>query len=94
MFVPNAFTPDGDGVNDVLVVQGRGIKLVKSLKIFSRWGELVFEKTNFQTGDKSAGWDGRIRGKLSNTDVFVYLCEAVCDKGNSFVFKGNVAIIK
>jgi len=94
LFVPNAFTPDGDGVNDVLVVQGRGIKLVKSLKIFSRWGELVFEKTNFQTGDKSAGWDGRIRGKLSNTDVFVYLCEAVCDKGNSFVFKGNVAIIK
>ncbi len=94
LFVPNAFTPDGDGVNDVLIVQGRGIKLIKSMKIFSRWGELVFEKTNFQTGDKSAGWDGRVRGKLSNTDVFVYLCEAVCDKGNSFVFKGNVAIIK
>jgi gliding motility-associated-like protein len=94
VFVPNAFTPDGDGVNDLLIVQGRGIKLIKSFRIFSRWGEVVFEKNNFLPGDKSSAWDGRIRGKQGSTDVYVYLCEAVCDRGNSFVFKGNVAIIK
>ena len=94
VFIPNAFTPDGDGVNDMLVVQGRGIKLIKSFRIFSRWGEMVFEKSNFLPGDKSSGWDGRIRGKQAGTDVFVYVCEAVCDRGNSYVFKGNVSIIK
>jgi gliding motility-associated-like protein len=94
VFIPNAFTPDGDGINDVLIVQGRGIKIIKSLRIFSRWGEVVFEKTNFVPGDRSAGWDGKIRGKQGNTDVYIYLCEAVCERGTPFVFKGNVAIIK
>ena len=44
LFVPNAFTPDGDGINDVLLVQGSGIKMIKSLRIFNRWGEMVFQK--------------------------------------------------
>ncbi|MBV9989420.1 MAG: gliding motility-associated C-terminal domain-containing protein, partial [Chitinophagaceae bacterium] len=94
VFVPNAFTPDGDGVNDVLVVQGKGIKLIKSFRIFSRWGELVFEKSNFAPGDISAGWDGKIRGVPASPDVFVYMCEVICEKGIPSMFKGNVAIIK
>jgi gliding motility-associated-like protein len=94
VFIPNAFTPDGDGVNDVLFVQGRGIKIIKSFRIFSRWGELVFEKSNFSPGDKSSGWDGRIRGKLASPDVFVYVCEAVCEKGTPAIFKGNTAVLK
>jgi gliding motility-associated-like protein len=94
VFVPNAFTPDGDGVNDVLVVQGKGIKMVKSFRIFNRWGELVFEKSNFSAGDASAGWDGKIRGVPASPDVFVYMCEVICEKGLPFMFKGNVAIIK
>jgi gliding motility-associated-like protein len=94
VFIPNAFTPDGDGVNDILYVQGRGIKLIKSFRVFSRWGELVFEKTNFLPGDKSSGWDGRVRGKLASPDVFVYVCEAICEKGTPAVFKGNTAILK
>ncbi len=94
VFIPNAFSPDGDGINDILFVQGKGIKLVKSFRIFSRWGELVFEKTNFSPGDKSSGWDGRVRGKLATPDVFVYMCEVVCERGIPAMFKGNVAIIK
>ena len=94
VFIPNAFTPDGDGINDVLIVQGRGIKIIKNLKIFSRWGEVVFEKSNFQPGDRSAGWDGQVRGKSANSDVFIYMCEAICERGTPFVIKGNVAIIK
>ena len=43
VFIPNAFTPDGDGLNDILMVRGKGIT-VKSFRIFNRWGELVFER--------------------------------------------------
>ncbi len=94
VFIPNAFSPDGDGINDLLVVQGSGIRLVKSFRIFSRWGELVFEKSNFSPGDRSAGWDGKIRGKAANPDVFVYVTEVICERGIPATFKGNVAILK
>ncbi|MDE3236627.1 MAG: PKD domain-containing protein, partial [Bacteroidota bacterium] len=94
IFVPNVFTPDGDGVNDKLIVQGKGIKLVKSFRIFNRWGELIFERTNFSPGDPSYAWDGKIRGKDASPDVFVYVCEVICEKGYPSIFKGNVAILK
>lgn len=94
VFIPNAFTPDGDGVNDQLFVQARGISMVKSMRIYSRWGELVFEKLNFLPNDKGLGWNGRVRGVLANPDVYVYLCEVVCEKGAVQLLKGNVAILK
>jgi gliding motility-associated-like protein len=94
VFIPNAFSPDGDGINDILYVQGRGLKIIKSFRVYSRWGELVFEKTNFLPGDRSSGWDGTVRGKKATPDVFVYICEAVCERGVPATFKGNVAILK
>jgi gliding motility-associated-like protein len=94
VFIPNIFTPDGDGVNDILMVRGTGINSVKSFRIFNRWGEIVFEKSNFRVNEKSNGWDGTVRGAKAPTDVYVYTCEVVCENGNSFVYKGNVAIIK
>lgn len=94
IFIPNAFTPDADGINDILYVQGSGIKIIKNLRIYSRWGELVFEKTNFLPNDPSNGWDGKIRGKAASQDVFVYICEAICEKGIPAIFKGNVAVLK
>ncbi len=94
IFIPNAFTPDGDGINDLLIVQGRGIKMIKSFRIFNRWGEIVFEKSNFLPGDPAYGWDGRIKGKPAPPDVFVYVSEVICEKGLPTIFKGNVAILK
>ncbi|MEO7531532.1 MAG: gliding motility-associated C-terminal domain-containing protein [Sediminibacterium sp.] len=94
LFVPNAFSPDGDGINDVLLVQGKGIKLIKSFRIFSRWGEMVFEKSNFLPGDRASSWDGTVRGKPASSDVFVYMAEVICEKGLPSSFKGNVAILK
>jgi hypothetical protein len=55
---------------------------------------LVFEKSNFSPGDKASGWDGRIRGKMASPDVFVYVCEAICEKGTPAIFKGNTAVLK
>lgn len=93
VFIPNAFTPDGDGFNDVLMVRGTGIT-VKSFRIFNRWGNLVFEKQYFSPNDPKYGWDGRVKGVPSSPDVFVYIAEVVCDNGTPYMYKGNVTIIK
>lgn len=93
VFVPNAFTPDGDGLNDILMVRGKGIQ-VKSFRIFNRWGNLVFEKLNIQPNDPSQGWDGRVRGVPATPDVFVYTLEVICDSGVIQTLKGNTTILK
>ena len=95
VFIPNAFIPGtGSGVNDVLMVRGKGIKLVKSFRIFNRWGQVVFERANFAPNDRQYGWDGLVQGKAANSDVYVYTCEVVCENDVPFVYKGNVAILK
>lgn len=94
VFIPNAFTPDADGINDILMVRGTGIKTVRSFRIFNRWGQIVFEKTNVTPNDPSQGWDGKINGKPASPEVYVYTCEVVCENGVSYTYKGNVAIIK
>ncbi|HEX8332236.1 MAG TPA: PKD domain-containing protein, partial [Segetibacter sp.] len=94
VFIPNAFSPDADGVNDLFYVMGSGIKVVKSFMIFTRWGELIFQKENFQVNDVSKGWDGTIRGQKAPPDVFVYICNVLCENGVPYSYKGNVAIIK
>lgn len=93
VFIPNAFTPDGDGLNDILMVRGKGI-LVKTFRIFNRWGELVFEKTNFNPNDPKFGWDGKVRGVPATPDVFVYTAEVICDNAVIYTYKGNTTLLK
>jgi gliding motility-associated-like protein len=93
VFIPNAFTPDGDGLNDVLMVRGVGI-FVKSFRIFNRWGQLVFEKTDFNPNEIKNGWDGKVRGVPATPDVFVYTAEVICDNGIMYTFKGNSTLLK
>ena len=66
IWVPNIFSPNGDGNNDVLYVRGKGVQDVL-FKVYNRWGEKVFESTSLDDG-----WDGTIRGKDVNNAVFVY----------------------
>jgi gliding motility-associated-like protein len=94
VFIPNAFTPDGDGINDKLMVRASGIVMVKYFRIFNRWGDLIFERDNFRPNDQQYGWDGKVRGVVSGPEVFVYTCEVLCENGSSFTYKGNVSIIK
>ncbi|RYY11382.1 MAG: T9SS type B sorting domain-containing protein, partial [Chitinophagaceae bacterium] len=94
VFIANAFTPDNDGINDILLVQGKGIVQVKSFRVFNRWGEVVFEKTGFSPNDPSAGWDGRIKGTIGGPDVFVYTAEVICENGTTYTYKGNTSILK
>lgn len=94
VYFPNGFTPDGDGHNDVFMVRASGIKSVKHFKIFNRWGQVVFERANILPNDPSQGWNGQVNGKAQPSDVYVYICEVVCDNDASYTYKGNIAIIK
>ncbi|RYY90645.1 MAG: T9SS type B sorting domain-containing protein, partial [Chitinophagaceae bacterium] len=93
-FIPNGFTPDGDNINDVLMVRGTGIVQVKSFRVFNRWGEVVFERANFPPNDPSYGWDGKVKGKISQPEVFIYTAEVVCENGITYTYKGNVSLLK
>jgi gliding motility-associated-like protein len=94
VFIPNAFTPDGDGVNDILMVRAKGVETVRSFRIFTRWGELVFEKTNFPPNTPAFGWDGKIKGKTGAAEVYVYTAEVTCDNLQTYTYKGNISILK
>ena len=88
VFVPNAFTPNGDQENDVLYV--RGIWIEKCIfRVFNRWGELVFETT-----DQNIGWDGTFKGKKLDPDVFDYYLDVDCLGGLHTIIKGNVTLMK
>jgi gliding motility-associated-like protein len=87
-FVPNAFSPNGDGLNDVINVHGFCIGTF-NLQIFNRWGEKVFESTS-----KSDGWDGTFRGKNMDTGVFVYRADGITIDGKPFNIKGNITLIR
>lgn len=94
IFIPNTFSPNGSGTNDIFYPRGSGIFKIKLLRIFNRWGEVVFEKTNFSPNDANAGWDGTFRGKKLNSDVYVYTAELVCDNNTPMILNGNVALLR
>jgi gliding motility-associated-like protein len=82
------FTPNGDKENDVLYLRGRNVE-VMHLKIYNRWGELVFE-----TDKQTVGWDGTYNGKPVDPAVFVYHLSVKCVDGQEFFKKGNVTVIR
>ena len=94
VYIPNTFSPNNDGVNDVFYIRGKGIAGIKSLRIFNRWGAVVFSKLNLSVNEPGAGWDGRYNGQPLTPDVFVYEAEIICDNNQIFPVKGNVTLIK
>jgi gliding motility-associated-like protein len=93
VFIPNSFTPNNDGKNDVFYIKGKGIGIIKSLVIYNRWGETVFEKKNFSIDDRSTGWDGRLKGTLVPAGSYVYFTEMQCDSGQPILKKGTVTVV-
>ncbi|MDX1447243.1 gliding motility-associated C-terminal domain-containing protein, partial [Lishizhenia sp.] len=88
VFVPNAFSPDGDGENDILFVRSNIVSEL-TFKVFDRWGELVFE-----SNDITRGWDGTFQGKLLDPDTYDYYLEAYCIDGSQEIIKGNITLIR
>jgi gliding motility-associated-like protein len=89
-FVPNAFTPNADGINDRFNGKGDEFSNYKML-IFDRWGELIFS-----TSDKDAGWDGRANGgnELAQIGVYIYKIALTDFKGTNHQYEGSVTLVR
>lgn len=94
LLLPNAFTPNNDHLNDIFYPIGRGVSVIKSFSIYDRKGQMVFSKKNFPANDPAYGWDGRINGEPVSVATFVYVIEALCDKGQNILKKGTVTLLK
>jgi gliding motility-associated-like protein len=88
VFVPNAFSPNGDSENDVLYVYGDCITSME-FNVFDRWGEKVFSTT-----ERTIGWDGKYRGKELDTGAFVYYLKGTLQNGDEIDLKGNISLVK
>ncbi len=88
VFVPNAFSPNGDGLNDILYVRGLILEKIE-FAVYDRWGEKVFE-----TRDQNVGWNGTFREKPCSPGVYVYYLDATCIGGERYLRKGNVTLIR
>ncbi|MEL6867428.1 MAG: gliding motility-associated C-terminal domain-containing protein, partial [Bacteroidota bacterium] len=96
VYFPTAFSPNGDGNNEVFFINAdpSSVVSIKSFQIFSRWGALVFGRTNIQPNDPNEGWDGTVDGKLMDPAVFVYYAEIEFLDGESIFFQGDVTLLK
>jgi gliding motility-associated-like protein len=94
IFIPNTFSPNNDGMNDVFYPRGRGLAQIRSMKVFNRWGQQVFQRVNFIANDPSAGWDGTFKGQLLGPDVYVYMVEIVCENNALITLKGDVMLVR
>ena len=89
VFVPSAFTPNGDGRNDVIRPIAVGVQKINYFRIFNRWGQMVFHTTTNQKG-----WDGRIGGTPQGSNVFVWMVSAIDYLGKPIFIKGTVTLIR
>lgn len=96
VFIPNVFSPNGDGNNDVFTIFSdlKSVQKVNAFYIYNRWGESVFEAFDFPTNDPSYGWDGLFRGRPLNAAVFVWYAEIEFVDGRVELFKGDVTLVR
>jgi len=93
--IPNAFTPNQDGVNDDFTIfGGPEVSTIRSFQIFSRWGEKVFFQSDFQPNDGKLGWDGSYKRRPAQNGVYVWWAEIEFIDGEVLIYKGNVTLLK
>ena len=88
IYVANAFTPNGDGINDVVYVHSQSIKSM-AFYIYDQWGEMLFESTS-----QAVGWGGTYKGKQQPVGVYVYYVKAVMNDGHQLTKKGTITLLK
>ena len=86
--VPSGFSPNGDGINDIVYVKGYGIEKM-TFRIFNRWGEKVFEST-----EKTKGWDGRYKNVMQEMEVYAYTLSVEFFDGTKTSKNGNITLLK
>jgi gliding motility-associated-like protein len=89
LYIPNAFSPNNDGVNDLFRVIPIGIKTFGYLAVYNKWGQLIYRTTNYHEG-----WDGRFRGEQLPTATFIYIAQAIDYRGQPMFRKGTVTLLR
>jgi gliding motility-associated-like protein len=94
IFLPTAFTPNRDELNDYYYPITRGMKKITRFSIYNRQGQLVFERKDFLPNTKQSGWDGKNQGYPQNPGAYVYAIEAVCETGETIYSKGSFLLVR
>ncbi len=89
LYIPSAFSPNGDGTNEILVPKALGLKSVENFRIYNRWGNQVFS-----TKQIGKGWDGRFKGADQSSGTYVWYAEGTDWKNNKIYKKGYVVLIR
>ena len=94
IYIPNAFSPNGDGENDVFMIYSdKEVEEVLSFRIYNRWGALVFADESFPPNDPAHGWNGFFKSEKMNPGVFVYVAEILFLDGVTVQFSGDVSLL-
>ena len=96
VWVPNVFSPNGDNINDRVYIFGSDARItnILSFQIFNRWGDRVFENSNFRPNDPLQGWSGTFKGEKCEPGVYVYWAEVELINGNKWLLKGDITLIR
>ena len=95
IFIPNAFSPNEDGQNDVFkIFGGSDVKQVNSFIIFNRWGEMLYEASDFNLLDDKIGWDGWLKGRKAAQGVYVYVAEIEFVDGWTEIYRGDLTLVR
>ena len=95
ILVPNIFSPNGDGNNDILApITDPSITEIQYFRVYSRWGELVYSAENFAPNQIGFGWDGRLHNEYMQPGVFTYILAAVNKRGATYTRYGDVTLVR
>ncbi len=95
VYIPNAFSPDLNGINDRWIIYGnKNVINIAELSIYDRWGSNVFVGQNIIPGDTSKGWDGKFHGKLMDPAVFVFWAKIEFSNGKVEIVKGEINLLR
>lgn len=94
VYIPNVFSPNGDGNNDFFTVFANESVTNVELLIADRWGEIVFQEKNLIPGELRMGWNGTVNDQALNPAVFVYMAKVTFIDGRTEVLSGDVSLIR
>ncbi len=95
LYIPNAFSPNNDGLNDRFYIKGYGIASIKRMMIFNLYGQTVFENQNVPVNDRSQSWDGTYKGlPAGETAAYVNVLDVISKDGQEFSYKGTIMLVK
>lgn len=95
VYIPNSFSPDNNGINDIFSLFGNDqVRVVRHLAVYDRWGNALFSRSDLPVNDPSAGWDGSFRGQVMDPGVYVFAAEVEFLDGWVQLYKGDVTLVR